>query len=165
MSRRAHTLAEQFEQANAEFMSFVARISDDEWRLLCPSEGRTVAALAHHVAAGYPFEIRVFNAIVAGKPLPVLSRAALDAMNAADGVAHAGSDRAETLELLRANGASAATFVRDLNDDDLTRTGAYIEGILAMSVDQWIERVLIGHIRGHLASMRTVVEDPAGTVS
>ena len=84
-------------------------------------------------------------------------------MNAADGAAHAASDRAETLELLRANGASAATFVRGLGDDDLTRTGAYIEGIPAMSVDQWVERVLIGHIRGHLASMRAVVENPTVT--
>ena len=61
MSGRAHALAEQFEQANAEFMSFVAGMSDDEWRLVCPSEGRTLAALAHHVATGYPFEIRVFD--------------------------------------------------------------------------------------------------------
>ncbi len=97
-------------------------------------------------------------------PLPILSRDELDRMNAVHGAEYAAVDRHETLQALRLNGADAATFVRGIGDDDLRKAGVYLEGIPEMTIDQWIERVLIGHIRMHLASMRAVI-DPTATAS
>ena len=159
MSARAQSLADLFERTNNELIQFATSLSGADWMRYCPNEERNIAALVYHVAVGYPFELRVFKAIAAGDPLPNLSRADLDAMNAEDGEAHANEEREETLDLLRRNGAQAAEWVCGLNDDDLRKTGEYIEGIPEMTIEQWIERVLIGHIGMHLASMRAVVDE------
>jgi hypothetical protein len=49
--------------------------------------------------------------------------------------------------------------VRQLSEDQLAISGKYITDIPdAWTVEQWIERVLIGHVRGHLESVRAVLE-------
>ena len=52
------------------------------------------------------------------------------------------------------NAAAAATFIRALDAGQLAHTGLYVEGIPALTVDQWIRYVLIGHITTHLTSIR-----------
>ena len=163
MSSRAQALSQQFVQANDEFVRFVERLSDDDLRRVCPDEQRTLAALARHVAGGYLWELRYFKAIADGDPLAVVTRAQLDHSNAESGEQYANADRNETLELLRRDGETAAQFVAGLTDEQLSQVGEYIDWIPRMSIDQWIERVLIGHIRGHLAGMRTVVDLPTPT--
>ncbi len=158
MSLRAQELAQNFERANNEFIAFVVRLSDDEWRRMCPNERRTVAALAHHVAGGYLFEIRSFKGLADGQPLPTVTKEYIDRVNAEAGARDGEASRDQTLAMLRRNGRTAADFVRGLSDEQLQRVGAYVDWIPPMSVDQWIENVLLGHIRGHMASMQAVVE-------
>jgi hypothetical protein len=160
MSPRAQALAEEFERVNEEFSAYLSQLSEKEWLTVCPNEERTVAALAHHVAAGYLFELRSFKGIAAGEPLPVVTKEYLDSSNAELGEKHANVDRGEVLAMLRQSGAVAAEFVRGLSDEQLQRVGEYIDWVPAMSLEQWIERVLIGHIQMHEASMRAVVEQP-----
>ncbi len=149
MSTRAHELAIQFEQANDDFITFISGLSEDEWLRVCPDEERTIAALSYHVAGGYVFEIGAFRGIAEGKDLPVVAKETLDRMNADGGAKFAEADRSETIEKLRHDGAIAAEFVRSLTDDQLQRVGAYIDWVPPMSVEKWIEHVLIGHIRMH----------------
>ena len=85
MSTRAEQLASQFEQANEEFITFITGLSAEEWLTVCPTEERTLAALAYHVAGGYLFEINAFRAIAEGQDLPVLAKETLDRMNAEGG--------------------------------------------------------------------------------
>ncbi len=158
MSLRAQELAQYFERANNEFITFVTRLSDEEWRRMCPNEKCTIAALARHVAGAYLFELRAFRSIAEGAPLPIISKEQIDQSNADGGLKNAAADREETLEMLRRDGATAADFVRGLSDEQLQRVGAYVDWVPAMSVGQWIENVLFGHIRGHMASMQAVVE-------
>ena len=101
------------------------------------------------------------RAIADGQPLPVVAREQIDRNNAAGGERFVDADRGETLEILRRDGETAARFVAGLTDEQLQQVGAYVDWVPAMSVEKWIEHVLIGHIRGHLTSMRAVVEQTA----
>ncbi|HUZ00810.1 MAG TPA: DinB family protein [Thermomicrobiaceae bacterium] len=159
MSARARELAERFEQASESFAAAVERLSDEEWHTRCPGEERTVAALAHHVAWGYAVEARAFRAIALGEPVEGWTRAGLDRVNADQGQEYAQCDRAETVALLRRQAASAADFVRALTDEQLDRSGVYLEGVTARTVEQWIARVLIGHPGAHLASIWTALDE------
>ncbi len=158
MSLRAKQLESQFRAANDEFMRFVESLLDEDLRRVCPDEKRTLAALARHVAWGYLVELRYFRAIADGEPLGVVTKAQVDRTNAENGEQHADSDRSETLVILRRDGETAARFVGGLTDEQLSRVGQYVDWIPTMSVDQLVERVLIGHIRGHLKGMRAVIQ-------
>lgn len=163
MSSRSQTLSEQFERANDEFMRFVESLSEDDFRRICPAEQRTLAALARHVAQGCLVELRHFRAIADGEPLDVWTKAEVDRINSESGERYATADRNETLEMLRRNSEEVAQFVAGLTDEQLSRVGEYVDWIPEMSVDQWVERVLIGHIVGHQAGMQAEVDLPAPT--
>lgn len=157
MTTPAAELAEQFAQVAAQFARVVADLSPAQWRAFCPTEARTVAALAHHVAEGYVIELAAFQAMTTGAPVTEWTRAGLAEVNAADGATYAACDQAETVALLRANAAAAAAFVRGLTADQLARRGRYIVELPELSVAEWITRVLIGHPAGHLQSIRAAV--------
>ena len=110
--------------------------------------------MAHHVAWAYEAEIEAFRAMAEGRPVPSWTEESLDQANAEAGRTHAVCDQAETIALLRRNAAAAAAVVQELTDEQLARSGVYIEGEPAERVGVWIEDVLIGHPGMHLPAMR-----------
>ena len=64
----------------------------------------------------------------------------------------------ETLDALRAHGAAIAELLRSLGDDHLDRTAGVFGG-RELSVAQVVERIVIGHAREHLASIRATIAD------
>jgi hypothetical protein len=155
-------LADGFERANHEFVAVVAHLAPAQWQTVCSNEQRSVAALARHVASGYAVERDAFRAMAEGRPGRVWTRPVLDKTNAEDGAKHAACDQAETVALLQQEAAATVAFVRSLSDQQLAQAGAYLEGMPAMTVAEWIERVLVGHPMVHLRSIRTAIEpDPA----
>lgn len=163
MAERSQVLAEQFEQAVSDFIDTVEGLSKEQWRILCPNEERSIGVLARHVAWGITFEMDVFRNIAAGGRPDTISGADLAEMNARDAEEWKDAPKNETLTLLRGNAAAAAEEVRQLSEEQLALRGRYITDIPdAWTVEQWIERVLIGHVRGHLESIRAVLK-PAST--
>jgi hypothetical protein len=165
MSDRAEALAHRFEQAHEELLALAETLSEGQWRTHVPEEQCTVAALVRHVAVAYRFEIRAFVAIANGTPGHPHTWDALAQANAEAAATHADCDRAETLSLLTRNAAKAAATVRTFTDDQLARSGHYLEGMPALTVDQWLRHVLVGHITSHLASIRTALGDVPTTQS
>jgi hypothetical protein len=158
MSERARALAEQFEQAVDEFIQVVDELSDAQWRLQCPTEQRSVAVVTRHVAFGIPFEMDVFREIAAGRQPAIINRAYLADMNAAHAVEWAECTKHDTLELMRSQAATAAAEVRQLSDAQLARAGKYLDELPeAWTVEQWIERILIGHVLNHLQDVRAAL--------
>jgi hypothetical protein len=158
MTGQAAVLAVQFERAVAEFERTIADLSAEQWKVYCPEEQRTVGVLARHVAKGIPFEMDVFREIASGRQPSTITRADLAEMNAADSSAWADCDQDETLALLRDYAAAAAAEVRAWNGAQLARSGLYIADIgEPWTVEQWVERILVGHIHGHLRSIRAAL--------
>jgi uncharacterized protein (TIGR03083 family) len=150
MSERARTLADRFEQANRELIATVERLSDAHWKAKTSAEGWSVGVVAHHVAGGHLGISGVVQKIVNGESFPMPN---LDKMNAEHAAQFANATKAETLALLRQNAAAAAAMVRGLGDAQLDHVG----GPMNMSAAQTIERVLIGHIDDHHASIRKTI--------
>jgi hypothetical protein len=60
----------------------------------------------------------------------------------------------ETLALLKAHARQTAAALRELSAEELERSAPALEGLPELSVSGWLEYVMIGHPRWHLASIR-----------
>jgi uncharacterized damage-inducible protein DinB len=152
MSERARALADRFEQANRELIQTVERLSDGQWKMKTEGEGWTVGVVAHHVAGGHAGISGWVQKIANGEPIAV-DMDALHKRNAEHAVQHAHTTKAETLALLRQNGAAATAVVRGLGDAQLDQVG----GALKMTAAQAIERILIGHVQDHHGSIKKAI--------
>jgi len=155
MTTRAETLATRFEQANNDVIRTVEGLTDAQWHTKTGEEGWTVGVVAHHIADAHGKVVGLAEMVAHGKPVPPLTMEVIHQGNAAHAQAHAHTSKADTLALLRKNGAAAARTVRGLADDQLRRTAPVIGN--SMSAEPVIEGILIGHRQGHLASIRKTI--------
>jgi uncharacterized protein (TIGR03083 family) len=152
MSERARTLANQFEHENRELIATVERLSDAQWKAKTAGEGWSVGVVAHHVAGGHQGVAGLVQKIANGESFS-FDMAMVHKGNAEHAVQFARVTKAETLALLRQNGAAAAATVRGLDDAQLDRVG----GSMGMTAAQAIERILIGHVQDHHGSIREAI--------
>jgi uncharacterized damage-inducible protein DinB len=156
MSERAQALAEQFEQANNEAIAAIEGCSDEQWRRHVESGNRSVGVVMHHVAIAHPVIAEWVTAAARGQDVGV-EEARVDQFNAQHAREQANCTKAETLALLRRNGEAAAHVVRDLDDSQLDSSATIITGMPPMTAQQVSERILIGHVCGHLATIQTAI--------
>ena len=155
MSGRAEPLAERFQRATEQVIRFVEALSDAQWRAVDPDEGLSVGAMVHHLAAGDRLARGVLEALARGAErasyeteVATGDRERLQAREAAE-FAHL--SRAETVELLRRQGAEVAQTIRGLSDAELERVDLFWgESVRVREfVERWIE-----DIDQHLAEIR-----------
>jgi uncharacterized damage-inducible protein DinB len=155
MGERAQTLANRFDEVNREIISTVDKCSDVKWRAKCAGETWSVGVVAHHVAESHAGIARIIQTLASGQPLPNVTTEMIDQRNAQHAQQHASCTKQETLDLLRKNGDSAAATVRGLSDEQLKLSGTLRMG--PMTAEQVVENILIGHAKGHLASIRAAI--------
>ena len=161
-STLTQALAARFEQVSQDVIATVEHCSDEAWQTVCPAEERPVAVVAHHIAVGYRTQLDGLRAALAGQPVPAIYQdwERLHAFNAEHAEQYAACTPGEVLDLLRRNGAAVARFIRDLSDEDLTRSAPLpLAGNARWTVQRWVERLLIGHAQQHLQSIRLVTGD------
>ena len=154
MSERSEALAKRFEQANGDLIELVESLSADEWKATCKGETWPVGVTVHHIAYDQANIVQWFQSIATGQPRPPQEPGGLDARTARHAAEHANCTKEETLELLRRDGEMAARAVRELNDEQLDRKASDASGRTAGEV---VERILIGHVLGHGASIRDAI--------
>lgn len=152
MSERAQTLAQELEQANHDLIATIEGLSDAQWRARTPGDGRTVGVVAHHVAESHKAVVGLANAVAHGQSVPTITMDMIHHGNAAHAVQHANCTKAETLALLRQNGAAVVAAVRAFGDAELDRTVTFPMGTL--SVAQVVEMILTGHAQDHHGTIR-----------
>jgi hypothetical protein len=59
MSQRTNALADRLEQGANALAKFAEALTDAEWRIRVPKDGRTIGVIVHHVASVYPLEIQL----------------------------------------------------------------------------------------------------------
>jgi hypothetical protein len=121
MSARSNVLAERLEQGARALAAFAASLTDAEWQLQTPHDGRKIGVIVHHVANMYPLEIQLAQTVAAGKPVTGVTMAGVDEINAAHAREQEGVTKEAALELLRRNSAAAAAAIRALDDVALDR--------------------------------------------
>jgi uncharacterized damage-inducible protein DinB len=156
MPNRAESLANQFEQAVADFAQIIEQIPHDQWTAQGGPEGWTVAGVAQHVSGQFPLEMEYITAAAEGKQMPAYSWDDINAKNESRAAKNSAASKADVLRELRDGASSTAAYVRALSDEQLARTGSLaLAGGASVSAQQLIEGgVLIDHVRGHLKSLQ-----------
>ncbi|MGE3910280.1 MAG: DinB family protein [Chloroflexota bacterium] len=158
MSERAEQLASTFEAANNGLIAAVEGCSDEQLRATCPDEGWSVAVAAHHVAASHGPLSQLVGLIASGQELPPITMEMINAGNAQHAVDFANVSRDEVLKTLKTEGATVASLIRSLSDEQLNRTAAMpFAGGAAWSAADVIERIIIGHPQQHTQSIKAAV--------
>lgn len=155
---RAAQLAGRLERHAAALADFVRGLSEDDWRLATPGDGRTVGVIVHHVATVYPLEVQLAQLMAAGTPIVDVTWAAVRDMNAAHAVDHAGATRAQALTLLEANSAAAAAAIRAFTDAELDRAVpvSLYDGA-ELTCQFMLEDHAVRHSLHHLARLQAAV--------
>jgi hypothetical protein len=147
-------MAQRFREASEALIAAVEGCTVEQWRAICPGEGQAVGTVARHVATSEPIVLGWVKTIIAGQPMPAITRDVIDQSNARSFQKHADPDHAEVLELLRHNGAMVAEALVAMNADELDRSApfAYADG-RSISARELVENNLIGHARSHLSGI------------
>ena len=157
MGPRADALAKRFEEANQAMTDAVGHLTDGDWGKTTSAEKWSVGVVAHHAALGHAGIANLVKAIASGQSVPNLTMATIDERNAQHAREHANCTKAETLELLKRNAATAASLVRGLSDVELDRSGTVLTDRPPMTAQQVVERILINHVNEHLGSIRATL--------
>ena len=158
MSRRAQALADRLQQGAELLAVFAESLSDVEWRMKVPKDGRTVGVTVHHVASIYPLEIQLTQTLAAGKPIVGVTWDAVAELNAKHAQEHAGVGKPETLELLRRNSQAAADAVRALSDEQLDNAAPVsLNSDAPLTTQFFVEDHALRHSFHHLARLRAMV--------
>lgn len=160
MATRSEQLAEQFKDANDQFIALIERLDDKQWQANCPAEGWTVGVAANHLAWGHAALAdaikNVGNGTQAGLTMEMLEQ-----MNAQEAAQSASATKEEVLARLRSNGATAADTIRSFTGAELEKFDLLPENHPVRVLDgmpekatvrDWIELVIMPHFREHGSS-------------
>jgi hypothetical protein len=111
----------------------------------------------HHVASGHEPIANIVKTLAAGQSVPHFTTQMLDEMNAKHAVEHAGCTKAETIALHKQGAAKAASMLRTLSDEQLTKSGTVFAGVPPMTAEEMVTRALIGHMDEHFGSIRKTI--------
>ena len=158
MGERGGDFARQFAAANDELIALLESATPEQWRQRTDDEGelRPVSVIAHHVATAHPRIARRVEAFAHREAVPARQPELFDERNARHWRDNPEPEQVATIELLRQNAAAVAELLASLSDADLERTASEGPGEPVMTTAEVIEQRQIGHVRAHLASIKTV---------
>lgn len=166
MSKRAEDLAGRIEQGAAQLAALAEGLTEAEWQMPVPPDGRTVGVMMHHVASVYPLEVQIATQIAAGQNIEGVTWQAIREMNAGHAHEHAHVTQRDTIALLRTNSQAAAQTVRTLTDEQLDRaTLVSLYGDAPLTAQFFIEDHALRHSWHHLAKIRAALGSRAPQVA
>jgi hypothetical protein len=159
---RSGRLADQFEAALEGFTRVVESLTSDQWRMRGKNtpgqrfndedEARPLGVIAHHVAVSQNLIMGRIQLVLHDQPTPTLDNKQINAKHANE---YADTTKAEVLSVLRISGEQIIKDLRTIPDAKLDIAREFPAG--TMTVEQRIERVLIGHITGHQGSIEATI--------
>ena len=159
---RSERLADQFEVAHENFIRVVEALTSDQWRMRGRNtpgmrindedEARPLGVIAHHVAVNEEVIMGRIQAVLRDAPTPPVNFTEINAKHANE---YADTTKAEVVSLLRDSGRQIAQDLRAIPDEKLDMARELPSG--RMTVQERIERVLIGHITGHQGSIEATI--------
>lgn len=159
MSTRSNQLANRIEMGAQALADFAESLNAAEWRALVPNEQRSVGVLVHHVASVYPVEIDLALSIASGNPIVGVDIDGVAHVNAQHAHENSEADQAETIAMLRANGAEAARRVREFTDAQLdTAAKISLNADAPLTAQFFIEDHALRHSFHHFANIRAALK-------
>lgn len=155
MSRRADNLAERILAGANALAAYAEGLGDEAWSTPVAGDGRPVGVVVHHVASAYQIEVDLAEAIASGNAIEGVTWDAVHQMNAQHAAANSEVSKAEALELLRSNAATAAERVRAMTDDQLDSAAPVsLNANAPLTAQFFIEDHALRHSFHHLARIQ-----------
>jgi hypothetical protein len=159
MKHRANALADRLEQGSRALASFAESLTNDEWQVRVPHDGRKVGVTVHHVANMYPIEMELAQVIADGKPIEGVTWDVVADINARHAREKDDVTKEEALDLLRRNSSAAAKAIRALSDEDLDRaTLVSLYSDAPLTLQFWLEDHPVRHSYHHLARLKAALQ-------
>jgi hypothetical protein len=159
MSTRAAALAQRIEQGAHNLATYAQGLTDAQWQT-ATADGRKVGVVVHHVASVYPIEVHLATQLATGNAIAGVTWAVIADMNAKHAQEHAAIGKQETLDLLRANSAAAATAVRAFTDEQLDLAALVsLNADATLTTQFFIEDHALRHSWHHLAKIKEALAD------
>jgi len=159
MSKRSEALANRLEQGAAALANFAAGLTEQEWEIRTPKDGRKIGVIVNHVASVYPVEIELAQTIARGEAVTGLTAEVINKMNAEHASANDRITKEQTLELLRQNSAAAAAAIRALSDEELDQAvSVSLYGGATLTCQFVLEDHAVRHSYHHLARLQSALQ-------
>ena len=159
MSRRADALADRLEQGARALIKLAAGLSDAEWQVRIPGDGRKVGVIVHHVGNMYPIEIELAQVLATGKPIAGVSWDDVHAINAKHAKEFDQVSKEEAIEFVRKNSTAAAAAIRKLSDEELDRANSVsLNSDAPLTTQFFIEDHAMRHSYHHTAKIRAALK-------
>ena len=158
MSHRSEALAVRLEAGAAALAAFASTLSETDWRMRLPKDGRKVGVVVHHVASMYPVEIHLATLLAASKPVTGVTWDAVDTMNRDHAHKNDGITKEAALALLAANSAEAAAAIRAFTGEELDCAAPVsLNSDAPLTCQFMLEDHAVRHSYHHLARIRATV--------
>jgi hypothetical protein len=150
MSKQEDT-AGDLEKASAEIVRFVEGCPDSVWHSVSRQDGRAVAAIAYHCAAGNDVALGWVCQMLMTRPIRETPESH-DAANDAEGLHNSNRTKRDVADALQRTTERTAHFLRSLTDEELERKAMHGLAGREVSVGQFIGN-FSRHMRDHLESL------------
>ena len=159
MSKRSEALANRLEQGAAALANFAAGLTEQEWEIRTPKDGRKIGVIVNHVASVYPVEIELAQTIARGEVVTGVTAEVINKMNAEHAKENDRVTKEQTLELLRQNSATAAAAIRALSDEELDQAvSVSLYGGATLTCQFVLEDHAVRHSYHHLARLQSALQ-------
>ncbi len=159
MSRRTKALAERLEQGATALAALASGLTDEEWQVRLPKDGRKVGVVVDHVAFMYPLEIQLAQTLAGGQPIAGVSWDDVHAINATHAKENENVTKEAALDHLRRSSAAAAEAIRQLTDEQLDKAAPVsLNSDAPLTCQFFIEDHAMRHSYHHTAAIRRALE-------
>jgi len=159
MSKRSEALAKRLEEGAGALADFASALTDGEWQIRVPGDGRKIGVIVHHVASVYPLEIQLAQKLATGKPVLGVTWDFVNKMNVEHARENDAVSKDATLKLLRSNSAVAASAIREFTNRELDQAAPVSLNSDAPLTCQFIlEDHAVRHSYHHLAGIRAALQ-------
>ena len=160
MSHRSEALAVRLEAGAAALAAFASTLSETEWQMRLPKDGRKVGVVVHHVASMYPVEISLATLLATGKPVSGVTWDAVDTINREHAEKNRGISKEAALAILETNSAAAAAAIRAFTDEQLDCAAPVsLNSDAPLTCQFMLEDHAVRHSFHHLAKVQAAVRN------
>ena len=164
MKKRTEALAQRLEQGAKALEDFARGLTDEEWQVRVPHDGRKIGVTVHHVGNMYPIEIDIALKASRGEPIVGVTWDVVADINAKHAAEQEDVTKEEAIAFLRRNSAAAAAAIRGLNDDDLdVAVPVSLNGDAPLTTQFVLEDHAVRHSYHHLAKIKAALQLESAT--
>jgi hypothetical protein len=158
LNHRTEALANRLESGATALAALAATLSEAEWQMPLPHDGRKVGVVIHHVASMYPIEIQLASLLAAGQPITGVTWDAVHTINRDHAKQYDNVAKEGALALLKSNSAAAAAAIRAFADEELDRAAPVsLNSDAPLTCQFFLEDHAVRHSYHHLAQIKAAL--------